>query len=374
MSRVSSRVTRVMTLVGLTSMCLAAGVGASHAQWVVKSEDGKSSFKLGVLMQGRGEWGWVEDLDPVSQNLYIRRARVLIGGQINSRVGFFFETDSPSIGRVPRGESAKAYGGQYVQDFTATLSLNDQTMIDGGLLLVPTSYNHLQSAASFLTLDYGPFTFVESDPMQENVGRDMGLQARGLLGEKLAEYRVAILQGVRGKGDANPLRTTARISVHPFKTAGKGFFYTGTGFGKAKVLSLGAAADMQKDYSSFHGDIYFEAPVAAGSSVTLQGDFSMYDGGNFLPGLAKQNVLFAESGIGFMQNRMSLFGQIAMRDYESELMSDETHMQIGLGAYLDGHRSSVKLAIDRRSYDDPEGGKGAPSRTGLVLQYQIFHF
>lgn len=374
MNSVSTRMRAGLLGLALAVMCIGVSTGEAQAQLVIKSEDGKASFKFGILLQGRGEWSKIEDVDRVSQNLYARRARVLIGGQINPRVGFFFETDSPNLGRVPANETAKSYGSQFVQDFVATLTVDDRLMLDGGLILVPTSYNHLQSAASLLALDYGPFTFVESAPMQEQVGRDTGLQARGVLGGKLAEYRLGVFQGLRGAGDAYSMRTTARVSVHPFKTAGKGLFYTGTGFGKAKVLSVGAAADMQKDYSSVHGDVYFETPVGDGSSVTLQGDFSTYDGGDLLAALPKQNTVMAEGGFGFLQNRMNVWGQVAMRDYDSELRSDETNIQVGVGAFLDGHRSALKAAVDLRSYDDPEGGTAAPSRTTVTLQYQIFYF
>ena len=374
MRSVSCHIVAVLLRAGLLVLAIGLFAGSSMAQWIVKSEDGKASLKLGLLLQGRADWSKIEDLDPISQNFSIRRARILLGGQINPRVGFFFDTDSPNLGRVPAQESLKSYGGQYVQDFVATMTVNDMLQMDGGLILVPTSYNHLQSAATLLALDYGPFTFAESDPMQEKVGRDSGLQARGVLGPKLVEYRLGAFQGVRGQGDANSLRTTARVSLHPFGTAGKGLFYTGNGFGKTRVLSLGAAADLQKDYSSIHGDIYVEAPVAVGSCVTFQGDVSNYDGGDLLAGLPKQVTYLAEGGIGFLLNRLSAYAQVAVRDYDSEEKSDETNLQFGLAGYLDGHRSTLKLAIDRRSFDAPKGGTAPPSSTGVTLQYQVFYF
>ncbi len=374
MHSASHRICRALLRAGLSALCVGTLTGSTQAQWVVKNEGGNTSVKLGLLLQGRSEWSKVEHRDLVSQNLYVRRARVLLAGQIHPRVGFFFETDSPSLGRVAVADSVKSYGGQYVQDLVATATVNDMIQLDGGLILVPTSYNHLQSAATLLAMDYGPFTFVESDPMQEKVGRDTGLQARGVLGQKLVEYRLGVFQGVRGRGDGNPLRTTARVSLHPLKTAGKGLFYTGNGFGKNRVLSLGAAADMQKDYRSIHGDVYVETPLAEGSCLNFQGDVSTYDGGDLLAGLPKQLTYLAEGGLVLFQNRLSAWVQVAMRDYDNELKGDETNFQVGVGGYLDGHRSAVKVAMDRRSYEAPKGGKSAPSRTSVALQYQIFYF
>lgn|GEM_PF-2892286 len=252
--------------------------------------------------------------------------------------------------------------------------MNNGIRLDGGLILVPTSYNHLQSAATHLVLDYGPYTFVESGPMQEKVGRDTGLQARGVIAGKLVEYRLGVFQGVRGRGNVNPLRTTGRISLHPFKTASHSFFYAGNRFGKTKVLSLGAAVDAQKDCRNIHGDIYAEMPLAEGSCLTLQTDVSSYDGGDLLPDLPKQTTYLAEAGLTFLKNRLSVWAQAAVRDYDSELRSDETNLQFGVGGYLDGHRSALKLAVDHRSYDAPKEETAKPKRTAVALQYQIFYF
>jgi hypothetical protein len=247
-------------------------------------------------------------------------------------------------------------------------------MLDGGLILVPTSYNHLQSAASLVAIDYGPFTFVENGPMQERTGRDTGIQARGVLGEKLVEYRLAAFQGVRGSNDANPLRGTARVSVHPLKTAAKGLFYPGTGFGKAKALSLGAAVDMQKDYSSVHGDAYLEWPVAPGSTLNLQVDVSTYDGGDMLPTLPKQMTALVEAGGTLMENRLGGWVQFSMRDFDDERRGDVTNIHAGIGYYLDGHRSAVKFGVNMASTDTPKGGVDVKDVSTVTLQYQAFYF
>jgi hypothetical protein len=374
MNRVTRRIGKVLLGAGLAALCAGVSAGPARAQWIVKSEDGKASIKLGLLAQGRSEWGKIENIDAVSQNLYVRRARIILGGEVHPRVSFFLDTDSPGLGGIPPQDSVKSYGGQYVQDLVVTAAVIDGIRLDGGLILVPTSYNHLQSAATHLALDYGPYTFVENDPMQEKVGRDAGLQARGVIAGKLVEYRLGVFQGVRGRENVNPLRATGRVSLHPFKTASNNFFYTGNGFGKTKVLCLGAAADVQKDYRSIHGDLYAEIPLAEGSCLTLQTDVSSYDGGDLLPDLPKQTTYLAEIGFALLKNRLSFWAQAAMRDYDSETRSDETNLQFGVGGYLDGHRSAVKLAVDRRSYDAPKDGTAGPSRTVVALQYQIFYF
>lgn len=369
-------VCRLLVLsVGFTALALLVSAvlpGNARGQWVIRSEDGASSIKFGLLAQGRAEWGMIEDVDPVSQQLYLRRARILLGGDIRPGLSFFMDTDSPNLGRAG-ADGGKAYGDMYVQDLAATYACCDALLLDGGLLLVPTSYNHLQSAASLLTLDYGPATFIESEPLEGRVGRDSGIQARGLLAGHKIEYRAGLFQGIRGPRTANPFRGTARVSIHPFGTASRALFYSGTGFGKTRVLQIGGAADFQKDYQSVHGDFYVEAPLSPAAAVTLQGDVSKYDGGDFLPGLVKQTVILVEGGVT-LRGQFALWAQGSVRDYDPESRADQTSMQLG-GTYApSGHRANVKLALTRVSEDAPSGAPESPDRTTVTLQYQGFYF
>ena len=75
--------------------------GPAPAQAVIKVND-DVNFKFGFLLQGQGDW--VQNAnDTTSQNLYARRIRLLVGGQIAKNVTFFFETDSPNLGKVVAG-------------------------------------------------------------------------------------------------------------------------------------------------------------------------------------------------------------------------------------------------------------------------------
>jgi hypothetical protein len=37
-----------------------------------------------------------------AQNLFLRRARLLVGGQVAKNITFFIETDNPNLGRSPK--------------------------------------------------------------------------------------------------------------------------------------------------------------------------------------------------------------------------------------------------------------------------------
>jgi hypothetical protein len=363
----------ILSALGLALALSLSLAGSASAQWVVKSEDGKSSVKLGLLMQGRAEWVKTDKVDAVAQELYLRRARVLLGGKVNEQLAFFFETDNPGIGRL--GGSGKDFGSTYVQDFIATWTLKDAHVIDAGLLLTPGAYNHLQGAGSLLALDYGPYSFIEASPLGTKVGRDVGLQARGLaLGKKL-EYRAGLFQGLRGTSNTVPFRFAGRVSFYPWATGGTGYFYSGSNLGASRTLSVGVAADLQKDYKAYSGDLFFEQPLATGTAVTVQFDVVSYDGGDWVPGLPKQMTWMGEGGYSFSGNRLAVVVQAAGRNYDADTKADDSQVQGGLVWRLDGNRANLKLMGGAVSQKAPKSSVSeAPTRTMFSLQYQLNYF
>src|SRR5512143_3199967 len=73
---------------------------AASAQWVIESKDGGSSIKLGFLVQPEAEWLEGAGGGQYAQNLFLRRIRILLGGQVSERWSFFFDTDSPNVGKA----------------------------------------------------------------------------------------------------------------------------------------------------------------------------------------------------------------------------------------------------------------------------------
>jgi len=166
--------------------------GAAQAQAIIKVND-DVNVKFGLLLQGWADWNQDTLSSGYAENLFLRRARFIMGGQVAKNVTFFFETDNPNLGKAP-----KALGtGFIVQDAYLEWKIADAFALDGGLILIPMSRNGLQSAASQLSIDYGSFTFLNSAPTQSSVGRDTGFQAKGYLVDKHLEYRIGAFQGFR---------------------------------------------------------------------------------------------------------------------------------------------------------------------------------
>jgi hypothetical protein len=355
---------------GVITLVLSVVLSApAIAQWQITSADGQSSLKLGYLLQGRAEWDVVgADLDArTSQNLYLRRVRLIWGGKINDRLSFFAETDAPNWGKADTA-GVKAEPTVYMQDFMATWSAQDALLLDFGLLLTPGAYNHLQSAASLLALDYGPYTFVESAPLKAKIGRDVGMQARGILGDRHFEYRAALLQGVRGVLAQNSFRMAGHLSFTPF-VATNALFYGGTSLGRKKAFTVGLGADAQRDYRAYFGDAYVDYPLDGGRAVTLQGNYATYDGGNLLgSALYKQHTYMIETGLTFVARKLTPFVQLSGRTYDDHEGNNERAFQLGLAYWLDGHKSNLKAGYTLLKKD------GSDSHALFTVQCQAFSF
>lgn len=365
----------VLPLAGALALSASLATDA-QAQWQISTQDGKSTLKLGFLAQPQGEWIDTPSSEHTSQNLFLRRIRLILGGNIDERWSFFIETDSTNLGKAT-GEAdpreTKNRGDIFLQDVVLTWSRGDAFKVDTGMLQVPVSHNTQQGAGSLLPIDNGPYSYLHGDPTTSRAGRDYGLQLRGYPFDQRMEYRLGVFQGYRGENATEPLRVTGRLVWYPFE-ADTGFFYTGTTLGTKRILALGASYDRQGGYRAAAGDIFYDQPLPNGDGVTLQADFIRYDGGDFFPlvggepQLPRQNAWLLEGGYYLHAVKMSPFVQLALRDFEDPAAPDESKSQIGVAWWPRGHRLNLKLAVARLERD------GEPDRTQVVAQCQILTY
>ena len=148
------------------------------------------------------------------------------------------ETDSPNLFKgataVPAmGQALKTTSTMVIQDMFGTYKvLGDMLKIDAGYTLPAASHNALQSAFTLFGWDYFAYTFQNSNAfgaVTPPVGRDLGVQVRGLVVDGHIEYRVGIWQGQRNAAVAagssgslaeqsarNFFRTAARLQINIF--------------------------------------------------------------------------------------------------------------------------------------------------------------
>jgi len=333
----------------------------------------ESSF----LAQGRAEVEDTADASEVNQNLYLRRFRVLAGGNITDRLSFFFETDTPNLGKYDVETDAKTGGDIFLQDLIVTYSFSEDFKIDGGLILIPVSHNSEQSAASLLPVDYGAYSFISSGPTQSRVGRDYGVQMRGYPFQKRLEYRLGIYQGIRNldtqenNADA-PFRYTGRIVLH-LSEPQTGFFYSGTSLGKKKILDIGASADLQDTYRAYAGDLFYDQPLPNGDGITFQLDYIYYDGDDTFIAIPSQNDWLIETGYFNQQTKLRIFAQVAFQDVVQSSRQDEKRYQAGLAYWGKGHNFNLKLGYTI-IYKEHLYKMSHLYRDQYILQSQVFMF
>jgi len=355
---------------GVTALVLVAAllvliVRPAAAQLQFSSADGSSSLKLGTLAQL-----WAQSLDTADakdqqKDLYFRRLRLVGQFKYGDKLTVFFETDNPNLGKGNADGSKNINTGFNFLDFVVTYAFAHEFQLDGGEILVPVSYNHLQGAGTLLPLDYGAFSFTETTAIGANVGRDYGAQARGYLASDHLEYRLGVFQGQRGKNETNAFRYSGRLSLYVWG-AETGLFYRGTSLGKIQTMEFGGSFDRQKEYSAYSGDFFWDQPVGNGDGFSVQFDYTKWDGGTFLTTIPKQNTINAEVGYYLGAIKTQPFFQYATENFSNSALADQKRYTFGLAYYFAGHTSDLKFAYTELK------ATNAPNRSQYQLQYQIF--
>jgi hypothetical protein len=356
----------------VASRLLAAGVVAllapaapARAQAEIKVSD-DVSMKFGILGQFWADWLRNPTLDDTSKNLFVRRIRLLFGGQVAKYFTFFAETDSPNLGRtLPTGKNITP--AVIIQDIWGEFKPADAFMIDAGLMFVPFSRNAIQSAASLLPIDYGPFTFSQSAPTQSSTGRDTGFMARGYVAKNRLEYRIGAFMGSRDPNSFDSLRYAGRLQYEFLDTEGTGFFYTGTYLGAKKVASIAGAFDSQGDYHAYDADAFIDYPIGRGA-VTAQFDYNRFDGGTRFATLPKQDVYFFEAGYYVRAIKAEPVVQYSHRDIVNTSTGDTTQWSVGGNFWWAAHNANVKAAYTRIS------PKNLAKQNEFTIQLQVFYF
>jgi hypothetical protein len=351
-----------------------------------KLEVPSGALKVGFLMQPQLKMENTNPaLDGYSMNFLVRRTRVLLGGSLfGGKFEYFFDTDFANIG-VPSAPAMtatdqttapKATPGMNIQDaFVTWKAMGDMVKVDAGFMLPALAHNALQGATTLFGLDYFGNSFLHSSAAgfpafgyaANPVGRDTGVQLRGLLLDGHLEYRVGLFQGRREAAGtdniaSNFFRVTGRIQFNLFDPE-TGFFYAGTYLGAKKVLSVGAAYDFQDSYKYYAGDLFADLPLGPGF-VTGQVNVAHWDGDDFVA-FAARTAVMAEGGYTFSEFHIS---PIVRYERVSGDVATAYSAGGGLAFWPYGHNVNLKLFYLRNKTEGVDG------INQVTLQWQLFFF
>jgi hypothetical protein len=349
----------------------------AEAQALIKVSD-TVNVKFGVQMQAWADFQQDTASDGYISNLFLRRVRLLMAGQVAPDVTFFFQTDNPNLGKAP-----KALGTGFItQDALITWKLADQFRLEGGLFIVPLSRAGLSSTIAFLTLDISPTATVFASPSQTSGLRDTGFQARGyLLDRGQLEYRLAVTQGIRTAavtgldgGSRNSFRTTAFLNYNFFETE-NGYVLGGTNLGNKKVMAVSGGVDAQATYSSYNGNFFTTLPIGDSGKkgeFATQLQWTHYDGGAWIPTILRQNDYLWELAYLIPGTKVQPFGKYEMQKYSDTytVSKDVKRWGVGFNYYVSKQNLKLTGQYLRVSPD----ASTTPATNEFTLQLQLFYF
>jgi hypothetical protein len=325
------------------------------------------NFRFGVLLQSQADFlqtptGYVE-------NIFVRRARFIVAGQVAKQVFFFFQTENSRLG-FANAAGAKGLGtGFQTADFDVEWRLSKPLNLWAGLIYLPTSREALKASGSEFMIDTNTYTYTATTALAGSLGRDTGVMARGYFLSDHLEYRAGLFQGLRDAASRNPFREIARVQYNVFDTEVYNFpSFPGSYFGTKKILALGAAYDAQKSYKGPTADVYADFPTMFGSALgTIT--YQRLDGRKFVAALPKSNTFVVDGGLFFKGSKLGPWARYEKRNFAAPNSArNEKRALIGLNYYPFGNNFNFKTAFGRFS---PAVGKKANQFT---VQMQASYF
>lgn len=325
------------------------------------------SLRFGVLLQPQADFQQ-SPAGGYAQNLMIRRARFLVGGQVTKSVHFFFETENSRLGNANAAGTKTMSTGFQTLDAVAEWRPKKAFNLSGGLIRVPTSRDALESASSEFTLDFNTYAFTATTALAGTGGRDTGVQVRGYFFNDRLEYRAAVVSGLREAGAQNSLRRVGRVQWNFFdKEVYNLPSYAGSNFGAKKILAVGAAYDQQLDYHGMSADVFADIPNRFGSALGTV-TFQRLDGNvkmrNALP---QSDIVTVDGGLYVKSLKLGPWARYERREFDADGLA-EKRVIVGLNYYPFGNNFNIKAGYGRFS---PRTGA---EMNQITLQVQAFYY
>jgi len=276
--------------------------------------------------------------DP-SFDIYVRRTRLLVNGDISQNFSYLFQVDNPNFGKFGNFSGRAIVQDAWIGWAPTGITGGNVLYIDAGILLIPISHHLLESTTNFITAD------VHSDEFRfpgsggtfgwQNL-RETGIQLRGWWLDKKVGFRGGVYEGqapiiqtqgvagangctANGNGCITPKRHpqfAGFVNVDLIGSEEGGWLYGAYKWGKEPILSIGGSAVYQSlavrntginaagnitDQKVFSGHVYLNFPQSEAAELVIESvGYLNYNGtGN------------ANTGKGFFADAGYRFGFIA---------------------------------------------------------------
>lgn len=210
------------------------------------SIDDQTWMEIGFLGQVHATYteGAADETD-----FFLRRARIILSGQVMDGVKFFAETDNDNAGKNGEPDASTDIQDAFLD---VRLPVATNHWIKAGLILLPFSFESRSGATTLLGNDYNAEAIKLVNTF---VWRDYGAEAHGHFFDQRLAYFAGVFDGYDAedstKNDDADLRVTGHLAVNVIGTAESGWFFSQNRLGKAgNYVSLGVGYDAQNDASS----------------------------------------------------------------------------------------------------------------------------
>lgn len=313
------------------SMLRGLALEAEPAPAEEAAEAFKPSINVGAIIHmyaGSQQEGYAFGGDPTSadaskwQNDFtVYRSRIMLGAQLSEKGSFFMETELSSSANGSQGEDGKSIKIQpMILDCQYEYKFDEAFTVIAGMQLVSHNRNGLQGAAGLLANDFTYFQYANNmaptSPLQNNLGRDLGVNFRGLVLDEKLEYRLGFFSGRTSfDGESkSPLRTVARVAYNIFD-ADKSYYYNGTNLGNGKTLSIAGGLDHQGSYNAVGLDVFTDLPMGTAGSFTGTLAFSSITAGDI-----DDDYSFADPSTSYqIYDQTSIHAELGYYHKESKL-------------------------------------------------------
>lgn len=312
------------------------------------------------------------DNDDSATEFNFRRNRLALMGAWDNTFGLYVQTEYTEDRNITPFAVSDGTDSEFqILDAALRFKINDSLNIWVGKFKYNFTRENLEACEAPLTLDRSVMIrapFVGT--------RDKGVALWGNLMDNKFQYRIDAMNG-RNDSDSTPqsnLRYSARVHYSLFD-AEKGYGYKGTYMGKKKVLTVGAAYQMEADvayagseevdYSAYTVDIFGELPTEAMGTFTLSAAYVEYDlDEGYKNGAPDADVtgLTGEKNGGYVKAGYMLPNTPLQFFVRSEGWSfaklDDVYDQevawhgLGFNYYLRGQNVKVTMEYSMLDYDD----------------------
>jgi hypothetical protein len=372
------------------------------------NDDGSKYFRVISWAQVQGTYSDDVADDQAKLNFNLRRARVLMFAQINSKFMILTHFGLNSLNSNTMSPTGKGEGSQvFMHDVWAQYSLGKDHAIGGGLhYFNGISRLNNQSTLNFMTLDNNRQSWATIG-LTDQFARHLGMFMKGKFGK--LQYRLAINDALTNNLDTRtPEAGGAAVyggkRLLGSKDAGKVFagyfdyhmmdeesnflpFKVGSYLGTKKVFNIGAgffahpngavtangSGNLEgENVSIFAVDAFYDAPVGGNNSAVTA--YATYQSNNY----GKDYMLGTTYGTGSMvythlgyliggdktKTRFQPYASYGSNSFDA--VDDNLNvLGVGMNAYMSGHNSKLTLEYKHQKIGDTKTG-------ALTLQAMIY--